>query len=215
MLQQRQALGMEFGTKKSKKMIQSLTENAIIASSSNKQSTATKALMASIGENIANMPTVEDLQTLAEESKPRPKANLSATDPTDVYPIQSLIDEDTLYSINVQDWKDATKEKVGVTTTSRYVSRRLQSVLQNDDEAKMKVLKYMLMVIEFFQLSKKSKNGNLVPRGNDLHALDHPGFLLEGVKKRFSVDKYVFPCSLINAPADLYLACLAFGQSTT
>jgi DNA-directed RNA polymerase I subunit RPA49 len=189
MLSQRHNLGMEFGTKKAKKMITSLAENAILAA--NKPSAATKALMTSIGENIADMPTAEELAEAAEASKPRPRANIAAKEPVDVYPIETLIDEDTLYHIDIRDWLDATKQKKGVTTTSRYVSRRIQSVIQiaEEDPTKLKVLKYMLMVIEFFQALKKSKNGKLVPSYEVLKALKHPGFMMDGIRKRFSVDK--------------------------
>lgn len=191
-MDQRQALGMEFGTKKSKNIIKARNENAIIATTTPKKTAATKALLDSIAVNIENMPTMDDLLEKAEQSKPRPKANLSAKRPEEVYPVDSLIPADVMRQLRVDDWIEGAATKEGVTTTSRYVSRRIASTLRINDDIKCKVLKYMLMVIEWFGKAKSTRNGRLAPRPFEIEQLGHPKQLMNGIAKRFlSQDKYV------------------------
>jgi DNA-directed RNA polymerase I subunit RPA49 len=166
----RATLGMEFGTKKAKKRILSQTENAVIQGedandlSIVKNDAIQQAFLETIHETAGDMPTREEVVTAIEDSKPKPRANLDAAHPALVYPIERLVGLQVLQSINVDDWIQKVKDQEGVTTRSRYVSRRLQSIAQSGDLSKLKVLRYMLMLIDFFQLLKPVGVSSTKPR---------------------------------------------------
>jgi DNA-directed RNA polymerase I subunit RPA49 len=186
----RQELGMVFGTKKAKTMIKSLAENAIIQAGSGdgKLDATTQALLNSIGEKVANMPTKDEQEALSTDSAPKPKANLAAKDPKDVYPLSILIPSETLTSIDVVSWMEKAKKKEEIKTGSRFVSYRISSVAQNNDLTKMKVLRYMLVMIELFvSLKSVGRGGKKLPPRKDLNQIlaSSPPSLIDAVIKRF------------------------------
>ena len=84
----RNNLGQAFGTKKAKKAIASVTENAISSTQGArsdqpvKLDAAAQAMIASMAKDTEGMASRDQLAAEADASKPRPKANLEA----DVYP---------------------------------------------------------------------------------------------------------------------------------
>ncbi len=79
-------LGQTFGTKKAKKAIRELTENAISprkpgrdgAATPAKLSAGERALIESMKETTANMPSIEELQATVDLAKPVPKGHYDA-----------------------------------------------------------------------------------------------------------------------------------------
>ncbi|KAK5153268.1 hypothetical protein LTR04_006244 [Oleoguttula sp. CCFEE 6159] len=124
---QRQALSSEFGTKKARKAIASLTENAI--ASGRGRATSSAAVLDSMASSTDTMPDKAALQAAVDDAKPRPRANLAATTPADVYTLDGLIGAD-MRSIAVLDWQAAAVRNDDVRTPSRFVSRRLAAVAQ-------------------------------------------------------------------------------------
>jgi DNA-directed RNA polymerase I subunit RPA49 len=187
----RQELGMTFGTRKAKGQIKSLAENAIIqASGDGKPDATTQALLDSIGEKVALMPSKEEQEALSTDSAPKPKANLAATEAKDVYPLSVLIPSDTFNAIDVITWIEKSKRKEEIKTGSRFVSFRIGDAAKNENFVKMKVLRYMLVVIELFvSLKNVGKGGKKLPPRKELNQImsSSPPSLIDAVIKRFCI----------------------------
>jgi DNA-directed RNA polymerase I subunit RPA49 len=197
----RATLGMEFGTRKAKKQILSQTENAVIQGEAAndlsivKNDAIQQAFLESIKETAGDMPTRQDMAAAIEDSKPKPRANLDAAHPALVYPIDRLVGVQVLQSINVDDWLQKTKDQEEVMTHSRYVSKRLQSIAQSGDLSKLKVLRYMLMLIDFFQLLKtvrgRKTNAKQIPKVEVIkEKLNVSNQLIDGLIARFTDKRY-------------------------
>ncbi|KAI9837385.1 MAG: DNA-directed RNA polymerase I subunit rpa49 [Sclerophora amabilis] len=212
---QRQELGLAFGTRKAQKMIASRTENAI--STPKKQSgragspsaangeaagssptplsdPAAAAMLQSIADSTKDMATREELQAATDEKKPRPAANLEALNPEDVYSVETLVGEEELRVLQVKEWLSAVEEQEAITTKSLYVSRRIQKIAASGDVKKLKVLRYLLLLLEFHSClkSSRSKSEKKVPQRDDLRkVLEVSDFLIESVLRRFSDRKVI------------------------
>jgi len=181
---------MEFGTKKAKSMIQSLAENSIIQSGSQggKTDATTKALLKSIGEKVAEMPTAAEQADASGESAPKPRANLDAKEPSQVYPLSVLIPIELLNSINVKEWSEKATKGEAISLPISYVARRLVSAAQNPDKTKLKVLKYMAVAIEFVQNLKGNRAPKRVLSKQDLYnKMKYPSSLIDAVQQRFCI----------------------------
>ncbi|KAI9748368.1 MAG: DNA-directed RNA polymerase I subunit rpa49 [Candelina submexicana] len=199
----RQNLGMEFGTKKAKKAIASQTENAISPSKPRAtspggsqtpaiQDAATKALLDAMADSTDHMATRAELQSAVDEAKPRPKANLAAKTPADVYPVESLVGEETMAALTVKDWQDTVEAGEAVTgLKSRYVSQRLQKVATSSGSGKvvrLKVLRYISLLLDFYlTLNTGARGPKRVPQMVHLKkALGVQGSLVDTIKRRFA-----------------------------
>lgn len=137
----------------------------------------------------------EDLRAETDQAKPKPKANLEAKTPADVYKIEDLMSIDALTAINVTAWQDAVRENRDVQTKSLYVSKRLQRLAQLGDLTKLKVLRYLLLLLDWNRcLTKLDKGAWKLPSreavknavGDDVNE-----FVLENVRKQFAERKCV------------------------
>jgi DNA-directed RNA polymerase I subunit RPA49 len=191
----RNDLGQTFGTKKAKKAIASLTENAIspIKSAQGPNSTprkidaAARLVLESMEGATKAMATREELEAAINDAKPRPKANLAAENVGDVYTVESLIGLDIMKLVPVKEWQDSVKAKKEVITSSKFVAHRLLKV--STDVQRMRVLRYLLCLLDFFGASKpKGKAGRMVPRRDDLrNALTGiPEAVVENIRRKFS-----------------------------
>lgn len=203
----RHDLGMTFGTKKAKKAINALTENAIVPQTAGgedmgqeevrkaiKADPAMAAIMESMAPAASTAPTQASLQAAMDENKPRPKANEKAEHPKDVYPISTLVGVETMKEVKVRPWVEASEAGQAIESTSRFVSFRVEGLLQNDDIPKLKVLRYMLVLIKFYQalLAGGKAGGRKLPMRDKLaSAMGDESFLLETVKRRFTDGPYV------------------------
>ncbi|OCK78833.1 DNA-directed RNA polymeras-like protein I 49 kDa polypeptide [Lepidopterella palustris CBS 459.81] len=199
MTSKRHALGMEFGTKKSRKAIEDVTVNAItprggrVASPGGTipppaSNTIAASILKSMAASIADMPTPKNLQTAADDSKPRPKANLDAKAPEEVYPIATLIGNEIMSAINVKDWIDAVAEKKDVRLHSRFVAKRLESVAQSGDVKRLKVLRYILLLINFNSALKTGHKGvkRVPPKEKLQDTMGFGGPLLDSIRRKFA-----------------------------
>jgi len=194
----RNVLGQTFGTKKARKAIASVTENAISPDKSAralanggkapKLDSAAAAMIANIAEATAGMATREELAKAAEESKPRPKGNFSATDVKDVYTIENLVGVDTMKLVPVREWKETVKAKKEVIVSSRFVARRIENAASSTE--KLKILRYMLLLIDFYNSIRPGRNPRMLPKRDQLKTIlgDMPEAVLEGVKRKFTTD---------------------------
>ena len=192
----RRSLGMEFGTKKAKKAIAALTDNAI---SPRKPTTSAgpegqsrdalaTAVLESMASSTAGMPTREDIQAAVDEAKPRPKPNMDATSPAEVYPLDSLISSEERAAMHVTDWLYAVQNNQVIKCSSRFVANRLQSIASSNDVSRLKVLRYILAIIDFNAALKPLRGGGKkLPLRDDLKKkFGIPDVVLNSMKRKFT-----------------------------
>lgn len=190
----RSALGQTFGTKKARKAIASVTENAISPDKSARQAngatkleSASAAMIANMAATTAGMSTQAQLQEAADAAKPRPKANLNATEVKDVYSVDSLVGLDTMKLVPVRQWQEMVKSGKQVFVNSRHVAERIVNAAMHGVE-KLKLLRYMLLLIEFYNACQPTRGGRKLPRRDETKKIlgDMPEAVLEGIKRKFS-----------------------------
>ncbi|QSZ30592.1 hypothetical protein DSL72_000149 [Monilinia vaccinii-corymbosi] len=198
----RNDLGETFGTKKSKKAIASITENAISANRRSrlvadgakpaKLDAAKSAVIASMAEATSAMASRKDLEEQADAAKPRPKADLSAKDIKDVYTVDSLIGSDIFKSVPVLEWEQAVKEKKNITTNSRYVSARIVTAATAGVD-KLRILRYLLLLLDLHMASRPMHGGKMLPKMLPKHdemksklGDNLPQSLLEDIRRKYS-----------------------------
>ena len=144
----------------------------------------------------SSMPTREELQAAVDDAKPRPKANLDATTAADVYKIEDLIGTETLKALIVRQWQDDVKADKAIETHSRFVSHRVIRLVQSGDVKRLKALRYVLLMLDWFECLKPGQKGTkrLPPREDIRKAVgeDVTDFLIDGMRKKFAPDSYVY-----------------------
>jgi DNA-directed RNA polymerase I subunit RPA49 len=169
MRDQRNALTHAFGTKVARKAAQSLAENALLSNApAGIANAAESAILSSISaEAIAEASTkAAALQAQIQANKPVPQANLSATHPSDVYPIDVLVPNGltTLRQLPIQEWQDAVAIGNAITSTSRYVAHRVEAVVKSGNATQLQVLRFILILLELTRGLKRGKQSD--PHGS-------------------------------------------------
>ena len=131
----RNDLGQAFGTKKAKKALAAISENAIIDNEPKVKSigASSQAMMSAIGEVTNSMASKEDLQAAADAAKPVPPGNFEAREIQDVYTPQGMIGGELLNAIPIKDWQDAVKKGANKMLTSAFIASRLNAVGEGPD----------------------------------------------------------------------------------
>lgn len=200
-LSARSNLGLAFGTKKSQKKIRALTANAIKASpsKSNPQGSPDKkpkldplaaAVVSSMAETTASMRTREELQAEIAEGKPIPKPDPDPQTPADAYPLERLVGgAHVLAAMGVKEWIDRISAKKDVQTASLFVSKRLVALVNGGDVKKLKILRYLYLLIRWFSgLKAGSKSMKKLPKIEDMGELTeaYGTEIVQGVGRRFA-----------------------------
>lgn len=191
----RNELGQTFGTKKSKKAIISLTENAIskprtAAEMTNtgpiKHDKDTLAMLKTMEEATSGMATRSELQARVDESKPRPRANLEAENVQDVYTMEDLIGSEIMKIIPVKDWQDAITLKREITVTSRFVSNRVR--IASSNVQKLKVLRYLLAALQFYGCTVPKRGSRALPKKDEVRKAmpGVPEAMAANIQRKFS-----------------------------
>ncbi|KAL1956258.1 hypothetical protein VTO42DRAFT_7518 [Malbranchea cinnamomea] len=156
---QRTALAEAFGTKQARKAVQSVQENALLASASTgAPNAAESALLSSIPTDLSGSQQ-KSAQEEIQAAKPLPQPNLSANHPSQAYSIESLVPGgmSTLRQMPIRDWEQALASSSPITTSSRFVSNRVETV--GGDKTKLQILRLILMLLEFSKSLKPSRGG--------------------------------------------------------
>lgn len=198
--QQREELGMAFGTKKARKALNSKYENAI-TSGADREKVAGKldagetALMESVKDAANAMPEKQELQDTILASKPIPRPNLNAKNIEDAYPLSVLVPSGEMRALAVKDWQDAVEAGENIKTGSRFVASRVNWVTKSEDVPKLKALKYLLLLIDFYGALQPGRGGKKVPIKDKLKEKlsTWPDALIDSVRRRFAESKYVQP----------------------
>ncbi|OAL02587.1 RNA polymerase I associated factor, A49-like protein [Phaeosphaeriaceae sp. SRC1lsM3a] len=197
MMAKRNALATEFGSKKSRKALEDMTMNAI---SSGNPNDASASRSGAVAENILQnmeaatgaMPTKEELAAAVDSSKPRPTPNLAAEYPGDVYPIDTIVGTELMTMIDVKDWVDASVAGQGVNVSSKFVARRIVALSRNKQIQKLKVLRFILLCINFSAaLSGGGRGAKKIPPKGKLEALmgdDVPAGCVMAIRRKFATE---------------------------
>ncbi|KAI1429258.1 RNA polymerase I associated factor, A49-like protein [Xylaria sp. FL1777] len=209
MMDLRSDLGHAFGTKKAKKALAAITENAIVDHDRMAKSlgASSQAMMLAIGEVTDTMASKEDLQAAADAAKPVPPGNLEAQEIQDVYTPQGMIGAELLNAIPIKDWQDAVKKGTNKLLTSAFIASRLNPVGEGPDSAiRLRALRYLEFLIKFSKLAKG--RGGKIPPPEKLRQLLHPAPepVIQNIRRKFSsnqqIDKfhrdliYTYCCAL-------------------
>ena len=204
MTAKRHALASEFGSRKSRKAIQQMAENAIArgraagdggpAGVAAKDEALSSALLQGLEGTTSAMPTRADLAAAVDSSKPRPLANLAAEYPSDVYSVEAILGKDLLMAIEVKDWMDAANAGEGVNVHSKFVAKRILKLAKAKEIQKLKVLKFILLCANFnASLKSHGKGAKKVPdRTKLLTLLGETPAVVDGVRKRFASELVSF-----------------------
>ncbi|KAH8782847.1 RNA polymerase I associated factor, A49-like protein [Diaporthe sp. PMI_573] len=157
-------LGQTFGTKKAKKALAAITENAISprkaqgGDAPQALDASDKAIMAAIKDVTMSVATREELQNAMDAAKPVPRGNYDAEEIQDVYRPQDLIGRDILELIQVNDWAEAVKNNEDVQLRSRFVAHRINRIGSGESSVlRLRVLRYLYFLMLLYLTSKKGK----------------------------------------------------------
>jgi DNA-directed RNA polymerase I subunit RPA49 len=156
------------------------------ASKPEKLTAANLAMLSSIAESASNAPTKEEQAQAMNHAKPRPKGVEGERDPLKIYTVENVVGLDTMKLIPVRQWVESIKAKKEVRTNSRFVAHRMLNHGSNTE--KLKVLRYMLLLIDIYNTCRPSRFGRTLPKREDLKKIlgDMPEAVLEGVKRKFT-----------------------------
>lgn len=192
----RHALAAEFGSKRSRKAIEDMTQNAIQRGDATKDEGMAENVLQGMSGATDDMPTTAQLAAAVDESKPRPRANLSAEYPIDVYPIDVVVGKELMALIEVNDWVTASESGKGVEVGSRFVAKRITKLVKNKQYQKLKVLRFILLCVKLNDIAKPGKGAKrLPPKGKFEAAIgeDVPAALGNTIRRRFATE-YVVSC---------------------
>ncbi|ODA81201.1 hypothetical protein RJ55_04165 [Drechmeria coniospora] len=190
-------LGQTFGTKKAKKAIRENVLNAIAPQkaagddSPTKMDNAARAMLESVGSITSKMATREELQSVVDEAKPVPRADLEATEIQDVYDPDAIIGADILNLVPVREWQEKVQHKEGIQTPSRFIAARVNSIAGNDDAmTRLRILRYFGFVLSLYLCTKpgKQRGTRQLPPREKLRELlaPAPEAVIENIRRKFS-----------------------------
>ncbi len=139
-----------------------------------------------MASTTADMPSREEMQAEINSSKPIPPPNLSAQNAEEVWTLESLVALQTLRSVQVKEWIETIQNGDEITCKSRFVASRIEKLVAANDVKRLRGLRYLLLLIEWYHSLKKGARGVLrVPRKEDL-LQGWPSELVDGVARRFA-----------------------------
>lgn len=201
MYELRTNLGEAFGTKKAKKALAAITENAIAPEKAitdaggnpSKLSSSSMALMESINEVTAGMASKEDLQAVADAAKPVPPGNFDAEEIQDVYTLEGLIGSDVLNAIPIRDWQEQIKQKTNKQTKTAFISNRLVAIAEGPNPTqRLRALRYLELLFKFLKTAKPGKERGtkrVLPRDKLREELKPaPEPVIENIRRKFSLN---------------------------
>ncbi|CAK7263639.1 DNA-directed RNA polymerase I subunit rpa49 [Sporothrix epigloea] len=192
-------LGQTFGTKKAKKAILSLTENAIGARKRNADGSyiaeqmgdGDRVLMKAMEQATSGMATREELQAIVDQAKPVPRGNFEAKEVQDVYVPSQIVGADVLASIPVRDWQQSAMAGEPISVYARYVAQRVATVAIREDALdQLRLMRYMYWLILYMQCARPGKERGTkrqLPREKLKEQMDGcPDTIVQHIRQRFS-----------------------------
>ncbi|XXH04810.1 calcium calmodulin-dependent protein kinase type 1G [Hypoxylon texense] len=199
MLELRNSLGEAFGTKKAKKALAAITENAIAPEKAagdagdtpSKLNSSSQALMESINDVTRGMASKEELQAAADAAKPVPPGNFNAEEIQDVYTPEELIGGEILNSIPIRDWQEQIKKGQNKVTPSQFTATRLIPVGEGPNPVqRLRTLRYLEFLVKFVKSAKpgKERGTKRIPPRDKLREIlkPAPDPVIENIRRKFS-----------------------------
>jgi DNA-directed RNA polymerase I subunit RPA49 len=196
MTARRHALASEFGSKRSRKAIQDMTENAITRGHAQDPNAGTKdeavasAVLQNMSSTTSTMPTKDAIGAAVDDSKPRPVANRAAEYPSDVYPVETILGKDLLAMIPIKDWVDAAEAGQAVNVHSQFVAKRIFKLAKAKELQKLKILRFILLCVNFNAALKTRGRGpkTIPPKDKLLSEMGEnaPGPVVDAIRRRFA-----------------------------
>lgn len=151
---QRTNLTNTFGTKQSRKAVQSMAENAQLSNApAGTLNEAGAALISTLPADVASgLAKASNVQAEVQAAKPLPTPNLTATHPADVYSLENLVPggHSTLRQLTgIDEWTQQVEAGMSIVTGSRYVSNRVVAVVQSGNTTQTQVLRFIQLLLEF------------------------------------------------------------------
>jgi DNA-directed RNA polymerase I subunit RPA49 len=172
----RAALTHAFGTKKSKKAVQSVAENRLLSQGAEKpNSPISHALLSSMPDIERPDQLTDSPASAIQTSKPLPVPDLTTNDITEFYPLSSLVfpspASETLRKMPLEEWKVSVENKKAISPPSRFVAVNsthvIKAVNANPDNSDVRqtgqILRYMLVLIELARNVSKLHSGKRLP----------------------------------------------------
>lgn len=186
-VQQRNALGEAFGTKKAKKAITEMERNRIDA---DKLQDLEMDIVDTVQESTENLPSQEKRQEQLSSTRPIPPHNLETTKVEEVYPLEGIIPKSEWGYIRAQpilQEKDLNKRLAMFPhKTSQYVSSRIQALEKGvgSQTDKIKMIYYASLLLAVYENKRINNKAALLAKvGNP------PEALISGILDRFAVSK--------------------------
>ena len=152
----RSELGLAFGSKKTRKLIESRVANALVDSKPFAENKTANAIVDGMPEQTVNK---NESKAQIDAARPIPKPNMEAKTPAEVYTIQTLTGGDeVLAKIKVKTWMDALGNGEDLMLRSRFVSNRCLSIAQSGDTARMRLLRYTYLLICWYRSLRPAKS---------------------------------------------------------
>ena len=130
------------------------------------------------------------MQADIDEAKPCPRPHLDAEAPAEVYPVEELVGGvNVLQAMGVKDWIDKVKAGQDVQTKSIFVARRLKATVERGDVKKLKTIRYLLLLVEWYKsLKPGSKQGQRIPKLEEVPDLvaGWGSDIVNGIARRFA-----------------------------
>lgn len=206
----RSALTEAFGSKRSKKAVQSTAENRQLGQGI-EGATIADVITSNVVEN-EDEPV--DLTVMARSAKPLPSANTTTDDIEEVYSISKLVIPSpasaTLRQMPVEPWKAKLKAGSEVQLRTRYVAHRVgfigKRVIQEESpkfNQQLQLLRYLELLIQIAQYCGNKSRRNKMPYVDDWpEGVLSPGVSASIVKQ---IVKHFFPD---NVPSERAMTLL-------
>ena len=157
----RAALTHAFGTKKSKKAVQSVAENKLLSQGAdNPNSPISNALLSSMTAREGMNKLMDSPTSVIQANKPLPVPDLTTNDIKKFYPLSALVFPapalETLSKMPVEEWKASVERKKPISPNSRFVAINSTHVIKaalanpenSDIRNTMQILRYLLVLLE-------------------------------------------------------------------
>ncbi|KAH8673979.1 RNA polymerase I associated factor, A49-like protein [Xylariales sp. PMI_506] len=201
MMELRNNLGEAFGTKKARKAISAITENAIAPENAvtdasgtpRKLNASAQAMMESIQTATESMATREELQAAVDQAKPVPPGNFEASEIQEVYKPEQLIGAEILASIPIKDWQDAAKKRASLTMPYQFISLHMYTIANGPNPVqRLRMLRYLNYLIIFIKIARPGRERGVLrlPQRSQLNEKmeNAPAPVIESIRRKFSAN---------------------------
>ncbi|ORX62235.1 RNA polymerase I associated factor, A49-like protein [Hesseltinella vesiculosa] len=187
-LQQRQALGLAFGSRRVKTELRNNERNAVDA---NKIEDQVTDAMASVERNVASMPTSEQLRKEVAANLPIPVHNVDATTLEEAYDLNSIVTSDELNAIPIKDvFKVTSMEEMQAWLPfgfSKFINNKLYSLISATGKKDRHLARLLVYVSYLMAYYCKVKRNDLTDHERLSKVLKHPpALIIEGLTNRYA-----------------------------